>query len=347
MAGMNATQRRMCLLTDGFLDVFTAKTAVGLLRYCPTEIVAVLDKPNAGKKLEEIVATGAGVPIVDSIAAATRLHANQLVLGAAFPGGQVPAPWRQHIREALAAGMDIVNGLHQRLNEDAELAAAAKAAGKRIWDVRNPPALTKVGTCKARTTKGKRILTIGTDCNLGKRVMALELTREMKQRGLNAEFVPTGQTGVMTVGRGVALDAVVSDFVSGAIEEQVLAVGDADYILVEGQGALVHPGFSAVTLGLMHGSLPDEMILCHAPARKTMRSSSTPVISMGEMITLSEAILRPLHHSKVVGVALNCHGMNDDDAAKARDEAHAVTGLPVVDAFKTGVGPLVDVISRR
>jgi uncharacterized NAD-dependent epimerase/dehydratase family protein len=347
MPAMNATPRRMCLLVDGYLDVFTAKTAVGLLRYCPNEVVAVLDREKAGRNLVEIVGIGAGVPIVESVAAAAPQKPNQLVLGAAFSGGQVPPTWRKHILDGLAAGMDIVNGLHQRLGDDAEIAAAAKALGRRIWDVRVPPPLTKVGSAKARLTKGKRILTIGTDCNLGKRVMVLELTEALRRRGLKAEFVPTGQTGVMTVGRGVALDAVVSDFVSGAVEEQVLAVGDADYILVEGQGSLVHPGFSAVTLGLMHGVLPDEMILVHAPARLNMRNTSTRVISLGEMITLSEAILRPIHPSKVVGIALNCFGMSDEDASRARENAHVETGLPVVDAFRTGVEELVDVIARR
>lgn len=337
-------KRRILILTDGYLDIFTAKTAVGLLRYCPDEVVAVLDRKHAGENLKDLLGVGDGVPIVDSIAAATPLRPEQFVLGVALPGGRLPEVWRNDIRQALAAGMNIVNGLHTRLNDDADLARCAAEAGRTIWDVRAVPPATEVGAGKARHTPATRVLTVGTDCNLGKRLTAMELTRELARRGAQAVFVPTGQTGVIITRRGVVIDAVVSDFVSGVVEREVLAVGDADYVVVEGQGALLHPSFSAVTLGLMHGVLPDMMILCHAPTRKTMRHADVPIPPLDEVIRLHEAILRPLHPSKIVGIALNCFDMDDPTMHRTIEEIHALTGLPVLDPVRIGVSALADAV---
>ena len=337
--------RRMCIVADGLFDVFTAKTAMGLLRYCPDEVVAVVDRDHAGQKMEDVVGLAVDVPIVDGVDAVRKFNPTQLVIGVALPGGRLPDHYRRIVLESLAAGMDVVNGLHARLNGDAEFVAAAKQARRRLWDVRTPPADLHVGTGKARQTRGRRILTVGTDCNLGKRVTASEIVREMQGRGLNAEFVPTGQTGVMIAGWGVAVDAVVADFVSGAAEQSVLQKKDADFIVVEGQGALVHPGYSAVTLGLMHGVLPDYLVLCHAPARKTMRSSDAPVIEPVDMMALSEGVLRSIHPARFIGVSLNCYGMSDAEAAAERQKTHEQTGLPVVDSIRTGVGPLVDALA--
>lgn len=337
-------QRRILILTDGHLDIFSAKTAVGLLRYCAEEVVALLDRKHAGKDPGVLLGVGAGVPIVDSVPAALAYRPDTLVLGVAIPGGRLPDVWRGDIRAALAAGMNVVNGLHTKLNDDAELARLAFEAGRHIWDVRTVPPVTQIGTAKARGTRAKRVLTVGTDCNLGKRLTAMELTRELTQRAVLAEFVPTGQTGVMITGRGVVLDAVISDFVSGAIEPEVLAVGDADIVIVEGQGGLLHPSFSAVTLGLMHGVLPDAMILCHAPGRKTMRHTDVAIPPLDEVIRLHEAILKPIHPSKVVGIALNCFGMDETTFQRTLDETRALTGLPVVDPVRTGVAELADAL---
>ncbi len=336
------TPRRICILADGRLDVFTAKTALGLLRYCPDEVVAVLDREHAGGDLVELVGVGKGVPIVDSIAAAGAHSPNQLVIGVALPGGNLPSDYRQFVREALAAGMDVINGLHTRLNQDAELAAAAQQAGRRLVDVRVPPAIDHVGNGKARTTRGKRVLTVGTDCNLGKRVTASEIVAELARRGINGAFVPTGQTGVMIAGWGVAIDGVVSDFVSGFVEDAVLQVKDADYIVVEGQGSIIHPGYSAVTLGLMHGALPDYFVVCHAPGREFLRHTDVRVAEPQQMIEWTQTLLAPIHPSRCIGVSLNCHGMSAEDAARAHERIAAQTGLPVVDSLKTGVAPLVD-----
>lgn len=337
-----SSKRRICILADGKLDVFTAKTALGLLRYCPDEIVAVLDREHVGGDLAALVGTGAGVPIVDSIQAATAYKPDQLLIGVALPGGVLPVDYRGFVREAIVAGMDIVNGLHTRLRDDPEFSELAAKHGRKLIDVRIPPAIDHVGNGKARTTRATRVLTVGTDCNLGKRVTASELVREFGRRSVNAEFIPTGQTGVMIAGWGVAIDGVISDFVSGFVEDAVLSKGAADFVVIEGQGSLIHPGYSAVTLGLMHGSLPDYFVLCHAPAREFMRHTDVRVANPQAMIALTEMMLAPIHPSECVGISLNCHGMSDSEAAEQRARIAEETNLPVVDSLRTGVAPLVD-----
>jgi uncharacterized NAD-dependent epimerase/dehydratase family protein len=344
---MNATHkhpRRICILVDGRLDVYTAKTALGLLRYCPDEVVAVIDRTHAGGDLAALVGVGAGVPIVADVAAATQYQPNQLIIGVALPGGVLPDDYRAYVMDALACGMDVVNGLHSRLAEDAELAAQAQRHGRTICDVRVPPKIDRVGNGLARGTRAVRVLTVGTDCNLGKRVTASELVRALSARNLHAEFIPTGQTGVMIAGWGVAIDGVVSDFLSGVVEQSVLAKQDADYVVVEGQGALIHPSYSSVTLGLMHGTLPDYFVVCHAPGRECMRHTDIPVATPGAMIAMTENLLAPIHPARCIGISLNCHGMDATAAAEAHAKIADDTGLPVVDSLRTGVEPLVDAL---
>lgn len=336
--------RRICILTDGYLDTFTAKTALGLLRYCPDEVVAVLDRQHVGESLVDLVGTGGGIPIIDSIAAAQQLSANQLLMGVALPGGQLPEAWREFLERALQCGMDIVSGMHARLNCDERFSQLARDNGRTLFDVRNPGPPPPVGSGKAASTRAKRILTVGSDCNVGKRVTALEITRELKRRDVNVEFLATGQTGIMICGTGVPADAVISDFLTGYIECGVLERGAADYVLVEGQGSLLSPAFSPVTLGLIHGAMPDAMILCHHPPRKNMRATEYPVAGLIELIALHEAIMKPLHPSKVIAVALNCFGMAPaaaDDAVRTTAE---LTGLPAVDPIRMGAGVLADTI---
>jgi uncharacterized NAD-dependent epimerase/dehydratase family protein len=342
-----SSQRRICILTDGRLDPFTAKTAVGLLRYCPDEVVAVIDREHAGGSLVELLGCGDGVPVVRDIESAMAFHPDQLVLGVAVPGGRVPDEWRSIIRAALLAGLDVVNGLHTRLRADAELADIACQAGRRIVDIRDVAQPSSVGTGQARTTSAHRVLTVGTDCNIGKRLTALELSLELRRRKRRAEFVATGQTGVLITGSGVVVDAVVSDFVSGAVEQAILDRADADYVVVEGQGALLHPSYSAVTLGLLHGALPDSMVLCHASARTTLRNTDVPMPSLDRTIELYESVVEPIHPARIVGVALNGLGLNDAEQDRAIEEVRRQTGLPVVDPVRTGVGDLVDAIESR
>ena len=340
-------QRRMLVMTDGHLDVFVAKTAVTLLRYCADEVVAVLDAQHAGRDLSSIVDIETRVPVVDSVAAALPLRPDHLVIGVANPGGVLPASWRAAIIEALSNGLDVINGLHTLLADDVEVARCAADHGRRIHDLRRVVRTYPVGSGKVLDTRAKRILTVSTDCNVGKMLAAMELARDLSNRGHASQFVATGQTGVLVAGSGEVIDAVKSDFVSGAAETLVLEADQAgvEFIVVEGQGSLLHPGFSGVTLGLMHGVLPDRMILCHHPSRRRMRHTQIPIPPLDEWIALHERILAPIHPSSVVGIGLNCVGMSARQIRESIEQTQqAVDGLPATDCARTGVAPLTDAL---
>ena len=338
-------RRRIVILTDGGLDPFTAKTATGILRYRRDEVVGVLDPFHAGKRLEVLLGMGEGIPIVGSLSELEKYNPDTLIIGFANPGGQFPANLRRHLIEALERGLSIVNGLHTMLNDDPSLAALARKRGVPIWDVRRPPEEGPVGSAHARELEAKVVLTVGTDCNLGKKVCAIELREECRSRGAAAVFLPTGQTGVMITGRGVAIDRVISDFLSGVVERMVLDSQESEWIFVEGQGAIFHPAFSAVTLGLMHGACPKAMILCHQPGRTFLRHTRIPLPPLRETIAVHEALLSPLLPSRVVGIHLNCADLSDGEAKREIERVEEETGLPAADSVRFGAGPLMDALT--
>ncbi|HOO17622.1 MAG: DUF1611 domain-containing protein [Phycisphaerae bacterium] len=336
--------RRILLLTEGQLGAFTSKTAAALLRYRAPDVVGVLDSHAAGTDVRTVFPWSPPVPIVADIAAARTLAPDALFVGIAPPGGALPGPMRQHIAHALAAGMDVVSGLHQFLADDAELAALAQQNRARIFDLRRPPAERTIATARALSTRCRRVLTVGTDGNVGKMVAGLELTAAARQRGLRAEFLATGQTGTMIAGRGVAIDAVVSDFAPGAVEELVLSAADSDICIIEGQGSIAHPGFSAVTLALLHGACPDAMILVHH-ARRTHYSAAPHmrIPRLAELRAIYESAASLLHPSRVVGVALNPLGC---DPKLVREETRLLAQelrIPVCDAI-CGCTALLDAV---
>ncbi len=336
--------RRILLLTEGQLGAFTSKTAAALLRYRATDVVGVLDSHAAGTDVRTVFPWSPPMPIVADIAAARALAPDALFVGIAPPGGALPGPMRQHIADALAAGMDVVSGLHQFLADDAQLAALAQQNEARIFDLRRPPAERTIATGRALSTSCRRVLTVGTDGNVGKMVAALELTAAARQRGLRAEFLATGQTGTMIAGRGVAIDAVVSDFAPGAVEELVLSAADSDICIIEGQGSIAHPGFSAVTPALLHGACPDAMILVHHAGRT--HYSAAPhmrIPRLAELRAIYESAASLLHPSRVVGVALNPLGC---DPKLVREETRLLAQelrIPVCDAI-CGCTALLDAV---
>ena len=339
--GANA---RLLLLADPGApgDVFSAKTAVGLLRYRTESVVAVLASSDAGPDAEDLFGTGGGIPIVESVAAALALQPTTLVVGVATTGGLLPTDMRASVKSALAAGLDVVNGLHEQMSEDAEFRAAAERTGARIRDIRRSDRTFPVASGRAMQTTARRVLTVGSDGNVGKMVASLEITRALERRGSDARFVATGQTGMMISGGGVCVDGVLSDFIAGAAEQIVLEQADADVVVVEGQGSIVHPGFSGVTLGLMHGVLPDRMILVHRAGRRCFRRTNIPIPPLAELIILHEQVLAPLHPSRVTAVALNCHGMTDDQAKRAIKAVEDEVQLPTTDCLRFGADLLAD-----
>jgi uncharacterized NAD-dependent epimerase/dehydratase family protein len=343
---MAKRKRRMVLLTEGHLGVFHAKTAVSLLRYRPDECVCVLDSRAAGQDLEKLIGIGAGVPIVATLKESLRYKPNTLLLGIAPSGGRLPREWRAIILQALAAGLDIVSGLHVLLNDDTEIARAAKRHGCRIWDVRWTPAQQICSRNVAKDTKCKRVLTVGSDACLGKMSVALELTAEAQRRGWDAEFVATGQTGMMIAGSGLPIDHYISDFVNGAAEQLVLERKRREILFIEGQGSIAHPAYSAVSLGLLHGCAPDAMILCHLPTRKYTVSIPAPIQPLPALIRLHEDLARIICPSKVVGIGMNTFGMSDAKARAAIAAAERETGLPAADVYRSGAGKLMDAVER-
>jgi len=335
--------KRMLILTEGRTDRYDAKAAAGLIRYCRDEVVGILDSQRAGGDVEPVLGVGAGLPVVADVASASALTPRTFVIGIAPAGGAFPEEWRHHLVEALEAGLDVVSGLHDFLGDDPELAAVAAKNGRTIYDVRRPKENIPIGTNLASTLEAKRVLTVGSDGNIGKMHASIELTRELARRGRDADFVATGQIGIMISGRGVPVDHVVSDFVAGSIEQELLEREEHEVFVVEGQGAIVHPGFSAVTLGLIHGVAPDAMVFCHNPARKIQRGG-VPIPPVPELIALHEDLCRYTHPSRVIAVSLNCVEMDDAAAREAMEKIRKETGLPTTDPVKFGPGPLADAV---
>ena len=231
------------------------------------------------------------------------------------------------------------------LNDDPELAAMAAQHGVTLHDVRRPPDDIPIGRNLARALPVKRVLCVGTDCNTGKMVAAFELAEALRRRGRDARFIATGQTGIMLSGYGIAIDRVISDFVPGAVELMLRENQDAEVALIEGQGSLIEPAYSGVTLGLIHGSAPDAMILVHHATRTTLiHHHAVPIPPLAELIELHERVTRPLYPSKVVGIALNTVGLDDNGARAAIERVEADVGLPATDCVRFGPDRLADVI---
>ncbi len=312
-----------------------AKTAVGIAHWRSELCVGQLRLPGSGVDL--------GFPELTP-AEAAGAGARSLIWGVAGVGGIIPPHWIDTLFEAVAAGLDIVAGTHSSLSEIPGLASAADKAGVRLVDIRRPPADLPVGNGQKRT--GLRLLMVGTDCVVGKKFSALSIAKEMSDRGMNADFRATGQTGIMIAGGGMPIDAVVSDFVSGAAE--VLSPdNDPDHWdVIEGQGSLYHPGYAAVTLGLMHGSQPDAFVVCHEAGRTMIEAfPGFPLPTIAELIDLTVATGR-LTNPKIrcVGTSMNTSGLSAKERAAYIAKIQDDTGLPCVDPIATGVGPLVDFI---
>ncbi|MCA1813145.1 MAG: DUF1611 domain-containing protein [Halobacteriales archaeon] len=339
--------RALILAHDKFTPV-SGKTGVCLLRYRRSDIVAVIDRSKAGRDAGEVVPEGKGIPILGSVEEALTLQPDTLFIGIAPVGGMLPEDWRQDLRAAIEKGMTVVSGLHVFLAEDKEMGALAKRHGAKLVDVRKPPVERRIATGEGRNVDAISVLTVGTDCSSGKMTVSVELHREALRRGLPSGFVATGQTGIMVgCDQGVAIDAVVGDFMAGETERMVLACAHQGkrLIWVEGQGTLTHPAYSGVTTALLHGASPDALILCHDAARHEKKGfPGFPLTGLREEVTLNEHLLRWTTGGKVVGVALMTLGMTDDEARKACQRAELETGLPTTDVLRFGGGNLVDAV---
>ena len=334
----------MVILTEGQLGTFSSKTAASLIRYKPDETVAVLDSVYAGRRLEDLLEIGAGIPVVATLREAMAYGPSSLVIGIATPGGVLPEDWRAVIHEAIEHGLEVINGLHTFLNRDEAFVRHAEQKGVQLWDVRQPPDDLDVGRHQAHGLPNLRVLTVGADSSIGKKIAAIEIDRAAREAGWDAEFVATGQTGIMIAGSGIAVDTVAADYISGAVERLVLERKHRELLVIEGQGTILHPSYSGVSLGLLHGAAPQALVLCHQPGRDVMRNLPVPVPSYAEMIHAHETIARPLFACRVVAVSLNCFGMSMDDARREVDRVGQETGLPATDCVKFGCGPILEAL---
>ncbi|MBC7186963.1 MAG: DUF1611 domain-containing protein [Calditrichaeota bacterium] len=338
-------KRRFVILTEGSTHPTPGKTAAGVVRYRGDEVVALVDSTQAGGDTEKLLGVGKGIPIVASLREALSLRPDTLLIGISPAGGQLPPSWRALILQAIDAGLHVVAGLHVFLGDDPELAARAKERGVSLVDLRRVPDDLTVNRCRAQELPCFRVHTVGTDCNIGKKIVALEVTRALQAQGKDAVFVATGQTGIMISGRGMALDRVIADFVAGAAERLALENAAHDYLLIEGQGALTHPLYSGVTLSMLHGFAPQALILCHEYGRTIMRGSkNTPVPPIPKAIALYEAMAEPVFPAKVVAVALNLRVLAEKEAQREVERVEQQTGLPTTDVVKFGAEKLVQAI---
>lgn len=318
-------------------DALAAKTAQGIVDWRREWCLGQLRLPGCRADV--------GLPDM-TVPQAAEAGARTMIVGVVNPGGVLPANWVASIVEALDAGCDVATGLHRRLASMPEIAAAAQRNGRELHDVRFSD--QEFATGKGVKRQGLRLLTVGTDCSVGKKYSALALEREMRAQGLSADFRATGQTGIFISGRGVAVDAVVADFISGAAEWLTPDNQPDHWDVVEGQGSIFHPSFAGVTLGLLHGSQPDAFVVCHEPTRTTMRGVSHPLPTIQAVIdriresgTLTNPAIR------CVGIAVNTAAFDEAEAEKHLAETRERHGLPAVDPMRTGVAPIVAEIRRR
>ena len=332
---------RLLVLAEGFSgDPHYGKTARGVIAYGRRPVVALLDSARAGETHE-------GIPIVGTVNDALGFGPTVALVGVATQGGRFPDAWRQLLQSCIGKGLHIENGLHQFLADDPKLVELAAKYGVELRDLRRPPPDLNVPTGSNLELPVRTVLTVGSECAIGKMTVSLELEREARSRGVAAEFVPTGQTGIAIAGWGVAVDAVVSDFLAGATE-RLLEEGHArggELLLVEGQGSLIHPAYSGVTLGLIHGSAPHVFVLCHLAGQTEVEGyAGHPIPPLAELVELHERIALPARPAKVAAVALNTRLLGVTEARAAISAAEAQTGLPADDPVRFGPGRLLDAV---
>lgn len=337
------------IIADGDFGPMTSKTANSVIRYRPEQVVAVLDRQQAGRTVQDVLGFGGAIPVVGSMDEGLAKGPDAVLIGIAPLGGRLPDEWRRWLAQALDHGCDLWNGLHTFLGDDPVLSAKAEARRRRIHDLRRPPAGIPIASGLAKSVAPFVVLTVGTDCNVGKMTAQLQLARRLHERGVRTRFVATGQTGIMIEGWGIAVDAVVADFIAGAAEQLVLEGSrDADILLVEGQGSINHPGYSGVTLGLLHGSCPDALILCHQSSREYIgdyrEAAWLRIPPLADYVRWYETTGAAVHPTRVVGISLNTYDLSDLDARRACQRAEEETGLPATDPVRFDSSPLVEAV---
>jgi uncharacterized NAD-dependent epimerase/dehydratase family protein len=343
---------RLAIFAEGLFAKHNGKTAHGVIRYGTRDVVAVIDSTEAGRSAAEVVPFAMReVPIVATLREAVDRGATALLIGVAPTGGKLDPAWRATLLEAIDGGLDLEAGLHTQLSEDPELRRAAIRAGVALRDLRAaPPDLTVPRGPYSRPDAVTVVHSVGSDTVIGKKVVTLELDRLARERGRRSVYVPTGQTGVAIAGWGIAVDHVISDYVAGAAERLVLDGAErGDLLFVEGQGALFHPAYSGVTLGLLHGSAPDLLVLVHKAGATAVRNyPDLPIPPLAELVSAYEGVARRVRPARVAAIALNTADLaSDEEAREAIGEAEAETGLVADDVVRFGPERVLDAVLER
>ncbi len=350
--------KRLALLVEGAKDIFHAKTASLLLRYRPDDVALLIDSTHTGKSPN--IFSESGVTVVNSIKDNVK-KIDALVICLVLPEGKIPKNWLSEVTLAVKNGIDVLNPLHINFGtlepvvkalggvdpSSTEAVTIFKGGQGVVYNIRAVPNDLELFSLKVLDTKAKRVLTVGTDCNIGKMLTTLELNKAALKHGLDSSFIATGQIGIMVKGDGIAIDRVISDFLPGAVERLILKEKARDILFVEGQGSVFQPIYSAVTLGLIHGTAPDAMILCHMPTRKKLRYTNIDIPDLKKAIRVHEELAGMINKSKVIGISLNCFDMTDAEAKKAITEVEALTGLPATDPVKFGVDKLFNAVKKE
>jgi uncharacterized NAD-dependent epimerase/dehydratase family protein len=335
------SDKRYLVLADRYShDPHHGKTLRGVLRYRRESVAVILDTQRVGE-------TEDGVAIVGTVEEGLAHGPDTALVGVATQGGRFPGDWQELLKSCVEAGLDLENGLHVRLHDVPGLAGLAAQRGVELRDLREPPADLSTATGENLEVDATIVLTVGSDCAIGKMTAICELDLEARRRGLRSVFVPTGQTGIAIAGWGIAVDAVVADFIAGAAERLVVEGAErGDLLWVEGQGAILHPIYSGVTLGLIHGSAPHLYVLCHEVGRTIVEGDATesPIPSLTELVDLHERMSLKRRPASVVCIALNTANVGEDEARAAIAAAEEETGLPADDPVRFGAGKLLEAV---
>ena len=333
---LNSKNKVIIYAQDSFSGE-SAKTAIGFIKYGLCETVAIADRKLAGAKSDKVLGFHPSIPIFSSIEEAKNKfpNADVLLIGIAPAGGRFPESWLSDMKKALQLKLSIVNGLHDFISNIDELKMEAKKNNLFIWDVRKAEKKFKIANARLLDYPNTIILTVGTDAAIGKMTVSLELAKLANKNG-NAKFIATGQTGMMISGTGVPVDAITGDFMAGAVEEEIInsITSKSDVLFIEGQGSILHPGWSGVTLALLHGALPHKLILCHKAGREFLKETKVKIKSLDQFIKIYEDMSLPLRKAKVVAIGLNTSLISEHESIDLIKKTEDETGLPVDDVVR-------------
>ena len=339
-------KERIVILADKNLGPITSKMGNSVIRFAEKKVVAVIDRSKAGKVVNDVLGYGGNIPIHSSLEETLAYEPNTLLIGISPPGGALPSDWYSWIIEALQNKLHIVNGLHEHISNIAEFKLLAEKYKVKIKDLRKYDGRDILARGKAKNFRSKIILTVGTHGNCGKMTATILMVKALQEMGRSAEWFATGQIGIFLQKRGLPLDAIKGDFISGILEHHLAKIdGNYEFLFVEGQGSLFHMAYSPVSLGIMHGCLPDAMILCHRPDIG-INDFGVDTGNLKQAIEINKSLLSIVKPSEITGIALNTYSFTEEKAKQLIADTEKSTGLPTTDPVRFGAEVLVDSLTN-